>query len=568
MSKRPLSLIDKQVMWNRLIAVVEEQAQTLQRTAFSTIVRESGDLAAGVFDTKGRMVAQAVTGTPGHINTMALNVGHVLAVHPAETMRDGDVYITNDPWLGTGHTNDFCITTPVFRNGGIVGLFACNCHLMDIGGVIGPDQSTDLYMEGLLIPILKLVDAGAINETLMALIRTNTRLPIDTEGDVYAMISCNEVGYAGLNMMMEEFALDQLDELADHIIDESRQAVLRNIRALPFGTWHSEMYLDGYEEPLLLKCALTIAETGINVDFTGSSPMVKHNINVPICYTLAYTSFGIGCIVAKGIPNNAGSLEPITVSSPEGTIMHAQKPAAVVARHIVGISLPDLVFGALRQAVPDRVPAEGAGCLWGIRANGPNSSPAHHGDNYRVGLVTTGGMGALPFRDGLSATGYPSGVRGGPVEIFESMSTLVVWRKQYRQDSGGAGKFRGGLGQEMMVANAIAEPFTYFASYERTKIAARGVDGGRDGDLGSLRLSTGGTLPGKGSYEIPIGTKVLINSPGAGGHGDPRQRERHAVARDLELGLISEKTAREVYGLALPDKHGAIGRTQAIEPAE
>lgn len=557
MSRKPLSLIEKQVMWNRLIAVVEEQAQTLQRTAFSTIVRESGDLAAGVFDIKGRMLAQAVTGTPGHINTMALNVGHILRAHPAETMKDGDVYITNDPWLGTGHTNDFCITTPVFRGGAIVGLFACNCHLMDIGGVIGPDQSTDLYMEGLLIPILKLVDGGAVNETLMAMIRTNTRMPVDTEGDVYAMIACNDVGYAGLNMMMDEFQLDALDELADHIIDASREAVLANIRKLPFGTWHSEMWLDGYDELIPLRCALTISESGINVDFTGSSPMVPYNINVPICYTLAYTSFGIGCIVSKGIPNNAGSLEPITVSSPEGTIMHAQKPAAVVARHIVGIMLPDLVFGALRQATPDRVPAEGAGCLWGINARGPRTSPPKYGDTFRVGVVTTGGMGALPYRDGLSATGYPSGVRGGPVEIFESMSTMVVWRKQYRQDSGGAGRFRGGLGQEIILGNILDEPFTYFASYERTRVAARGVDGGHDGEKGSVRLSTGETLRGKGTYKIPAGVRVLINSPGAGGHGNPRDRDREAVARDLALGLISEEMAASAYGFPAPAQEAA-----------
>lgn len=544
-----LSLIDKQVMWNRLIAVVEEQAQTLQRTAFSTIVRESGDLAAGVFDTKGRMLAQAVTGTPGHINTMALNVGHVLAAHPAQTMQDGDVYITNDPWLGTGHTNDFCITTPVFRGGEMVGLFACNCHLMDIGGVLGPTSSTDLYMEGLIIPILKLVEAGEINETLMAMIRTNTRLPVDTEGDVYAMISCNDVGYAGLNMMMDEFGISSLDELATHILDTSREAVLANIHALPFGTWHSEMWLDGYDEPILLKAALTISNGGINVDYGGSSPMVRQNINVPICYTLAYTSFGIGCIVSKGIPNNAGSLEPITVSSPEGTIMHAQKPAAVVSRHIVGISLPDVVFGALRQAVPDKVPAEGAGCLWHVNGTGPRSSPPVYGETYRVGLVTTGGMGALPYRDGLSATGFPSGVRGGPVEIFESMSTLVLWRKQYRQDSGGAGRFRGGLGQEMILGNSLPEPFTYFASYERTRFAARGVDGGADGAIGSLGLLSGPAFAGKGTYTIPAGERLYINSPGAGGHGNPADRDRAAVLRDLELGLISAEAAEALYGL-------------------
>ena len=553
---RSPSLIDKQVMWNRLVSIVEEQAQTLQRTAFSIIVRESGDLAAGVFDTRGRMLAQAVTGTPGHVNTMALNVGHVIAAHPVETMKDGDVYITNDPWLGTGHTNDFCITTPVFRSGELVGLFACNAHLMDIGGVLGPSQSTDLYMEGLIIPILKLVDGGAVNETLMAIIRSNTRLPVETEGDVYAMIACNDVGAAGLHAMMDEFAIGSLDELADHIVDTSREAVLNNIRKLPRGTWHSELTLDGYDEPVLLRAALTIAETGIHVDFSGTSPMVQQNINVPICYTLAYTAFGIGCVVARGIPNNAGSLEPITVSSPAGTIVNASKPAAVVARHIVGLMMPDLVFGCLRQILPDRVPAEGAGVLWGIIASGPRTSPPRADEQYRVGIITTGGMGALPFRDGLSATGYPSGVRGGPVEIFESMSTLVFWRKQYRTDSGGAGTFRGGLGQQIEIGNALDEPFVFYSSFERTKFAARGGDGGHDGALGVIRTGSGERLAGKGTFSIDAGTRLHIESPGGGGIGEPLRRSRDAVARDLVHGLISAEAARDIYGFD-PDDPGS-----------
>jgi len=543
-----LSDIQKQVIWDRLIAIVEEQAQTLQRTAFSTIVRESGDLAAGVFDRQGRMLAQAVTGTPGHINTMALNVGHVLERFPIDTLADGDVIITNDPWLGTGHTNDFCITTPVFRDGKAVGLFACNCHLMDIGGVLGMAASTDLYMEGLLIPLLKIVEAGKINSTLMAMITANTRLAVETEGDVYAMISSNAVGAEGLLRMMDEFELDSLDEAANYIINVSRKAVHENILALPKGTWHNEMTLDGYGDPITLKAALTISDSGINVDFTGSSMMIQRNINVPICYTLAYTAFGIACIVSPNIPNNAGSLELFSVSSPPGTIMNALKPAAVVARHIVGLMMPDLVFGCLRQLVPDRVPAEGAGVLWGIRASGPWTSPPEHNNIYRVGIVTTGGMGALPYRDGLSATGYPSGVRGAPVEVFEAMSTLLLWKKEYRSDSGGAGLYRGGMGQSIEVENLVPEPFTYFNSYERMKFPARGIAGGMDGAVGTVHLSTGNSLTGKGSHTIPEGTRLIINSPGGGGFGNPAERSLTELQRDIEFGYVSPEHAEKAYG--------------------
>src|SRR3954447_6062575 len=235
------SLIDLQIMWHRLIAVVEEQAQVLLRTAFSTIVREAGDLSAGVFDLESRMLAQAVTGTPGHVNSMAESVKHFIRHFPIATMEEGDVYITNDPWMGTGHLNDFVLTTPCFRKGKLVALFSCTSHLMDIGGIgFGPDAH-DVFMEGLYIPMLKLAERGKVNETLMAMIRANTRLPVDTEGDTYSLAACNDVGAKRLAEMMEEFGIDSLDPLAEHILARSREAVMAEIAKLPRGTWRNEM---------------------------------------------------------------------------------------------------------------------------------------------------------------------------------------------------------------------------------------------------------------------------------------------------------------------------------------
>jgi N-methylhydantoinase B len=552
-----LSVIDRQIMWSRLIAVVEEQAQILQRTAFSTIVRESGDLAAGVFDADGRMLAQAVTGTPGHINSMALAVGHVIDHYPIHSMQPGDIYIHNDPWMGTGHTNDISITTPCFRDDVLVGFLACNSHIMDIGGLIDRASSTDVFMEGLYLPILKIVDGGVLNETLMAVIRANTRQPVETVGDVYSLMNCNDVGCTRLIEMMEEFGLDQLDELADHIIDTSRDAVQCEIRKLPEGTWHASLSLDGQGEPVELKAALTISDGHVHVDYTGSAPMSKRNFNVPICYALAYTSYALGVIIARDIPNNAGSLEPRTVSAPEGCILNAIKPAAVISRSQVGLMLPDLVFGCLRQAIPDRVPAESTCALWGITVLGPKTSPPKVNDRYQVQVVTTGGMGALPFRDGMSATGFPSGVRGGPIEIFESLSTVIVWRKEYRQDSGGAGRMRGGLGQIIEMENGIEEAFLYNTTYERVDHPARGVDGGGYGAAGVIQLRSGQHLSGKGQHQIPAGDRVFILSPGGGGVGDPRQRGRAEVEADLANELISPAAARDLYGLdiAAPASH-------------
>ena len=314
------SPIDLQIMWNRLIAVVEEQGRVLIRTAFSSIVRECGDISAGVFDTRGRMLAQAVTGTPGHVNSMAESVKHFIRAFPVATMKEGDTYICNDPWLGTGHLNDFVVTTPVFLHGRLVALFSCTSHIVDIGGINGPDAA-DVFMEGLYIPMLRLVDRGVVNETLMAMIRANTRLPVDTVGDTYSLAGCNDVGARRLVEMMGEFGIDSLDELAEHIITRSRAAVLAEIAALPRGSWSYAMTADGYDGPLPLRARLTVSADRVHVDYTGTAGPLERGINVPLAYTTAYTVFGLGCIVSSRIPNNAGSLEPLTVWAPPDTIL-------------------------------------------------------------------------------------------------------------------------------------------------------------------------------------------------------------------------------------------------------
>jgi N-methylhydantoinase B len=542
MSAQP-GLIDLQIMWNRLIAVVGEQAQVLIRTAFSPIVRECEDISAGVFDLKGRMLAQAVTGTPGHINSMAEAVKHFIRHFPVETMKEGDAYITNDPWMGTGHLNDFVITTPAFHKGKLVGLFSCTSHLMDIGGLGNGPEASDVFMEGLYIPMLKLIDQGKVNETLMAMIRANTRLPVDTEGDTYSLAACNDVGVRALSAMMEEFGIDTLDPLAEHIIARSREAVLAEIAKLPKGTWSFSMMVDGYDHPLELKSTLTISEDGIHVDYTGTSEAVRRGINVPVAYTTAYTVFGLGCVVAAHIPNNAGSLAPLTVSAPAGAILNAQKPAPVSSRHIIGQMLPDMVFGCLRQGIPDRVPAEGTSCIWNITVRGarPQGYGPNHG--YALAITTNGGTGGRPAQDGLSATAYPSGVHGTPVEIAEIQSPLMFWRKEFRPDSGGAGRQRGGLGQIMEIENRDDAPFELLAAFDRIQYPPRGRDGGADGAAGYVGLGSGQVLRGKGLQVIPAGERLVVLTPGGGGLGAPVERDPAKVAADLRNGLISAETA-------------------------
>ena len=544
------SQLDRQLIWDRLLAIVEEQAQTLMRTAFSTVVREAGDLSAGVFTVDGDMLAQAVTGTPGHVNAMAAAVGKFLRVHPLDTLADGDVLLTNDPWDGTGHLNDFTVVTPIFRSGVCRALFASTSHIADVGGRgFGPDAN-DLFEEGLRIPISPLFRQGQRDETLMALIKANVRDPVTAEGDLHSLTACNELGGRALNEMLDDFGLDDLSEVAAFIIETSRTAMRREIEALPDGEYAHEMMIDGYREPVLLKALLTIKGTSLTVDFAGSSPRSDAGINVPLPYTEAYASFGVRCIVGNEVPNNAGSLAAVTITAPEGSILNAPPPSAVSARHSVGQMLPDVVLGCLAQVVPEQVPAEGASCIWNpVFLNAPTAGQGNAASAPFVSNpIFNGGTGARASKDGLSTTAFPSGVRTTSTEINEATTPLVIWRKEYRQDSGGSGARRGGLGQTIEVSHREGAAFVISKMFDRIGHPARGRAGGGAGKAGSVRLQDGTELPGKGRDLVPAGATLILETPGGGGIGAAADREAQAIEADLRAGLVSAAAARADYG--------------------
>ena len=554
-STRPaLSRVQDQIMWSRLLSVVEEQARTLVRTAFSTPVREAGDLSAGVFDLSGRMLAQAVTGTPGHVNAMAESVGFFLRDHPVSTLADGDVLITNDPWEGTGHLNDFTVVTPAFVAGRPVALFAATSHIADVGGRGFGADANQVFEEGIRLPIGYLMRAGRVDDTLIRLVRANVRDPDVAQGDLYSLAACNRTGCERLAAMMAEFALDSLDPLAEMIISVSRRAMLERIRALRPGTYRSQMRIDGYDHDLDLACALTVSRDGIRIDFDGTSPMSPRGINVPLTYTRAYASFGVRCVVGSEVPNNAGSLSTIAVGASLGSILNAPRPAAVAARHAIGQMLPDVVLGCLEQAMePGSVPAEGASCLWNpVLLGGPGLTGAYPygaSEAFVVNPFHTGGTGARPGKDGLSATAFPSGVRSTPVEITETVAPLIFWRKEYIPDSGGPGEFRGGLGQVMEIAHASGEPFAISKMFERVRNPARGRAGGHNGALGRVYVPGGRELRAKGREVVPPGHRIVLETPGGGGLGDPAMRSRELVREDVLDEYVSEKAATREYGL-------------------
>ena len=560
-----LAQIHTQIMWNRLIAVVEEQAQIMMRTAFSTSVREAGDLSAGVFDRDGRMLAQAVTGTPGHVNSMANAVKYFLDVYPLKSMKPGDHYITNDPWLTSGHLHDITVVTPSFYRGEAIGLFANTIHVVDIGGLgMGPD-GRQVFEEGLAIPIMPLAREGRMNEDLLRLVRANVREPLQVEGDIYACAACNDEGSRRLTEMMDEFEIANLDRLGDTIVEASREATLARIRSLPKGTYRNSMTMDGYDKPLVLNAALTIADDGIHVDFDGTSPASSYGINVVFNYCLAYTAFGVKCLVAPEVPNNAGSLAPITVSAPEGCVLNAKRPWPVAARHTVGQMLPDVVAGCLHQAVGGGVPAEGASSLWNPQIFGGGSlvdevadgTDANTLPEFSTVIFHCGGAGARPGKDGLSATAFPSGVRTIPIEATESVAPVVFYRREFRESSGGPGKFRGGLGQVIELGGAGATPIALLCNFERVHNPARGRDGGQPGGAGAVSLRSGRPIRPKGRQTVPPRDAIQLQLPGGGGFGDPRTRDPQRVRDDVLDGLITADEARRDYGVSI-DERGVI----------
>lgn len=544
MTNKATDPITLEVIWNRFLSVANEQQDALIRTAFSTIVRESQDLACGLFDTRGRMIAQSLSGTPGHINAMATSMQHFLAAFPSERLSPGDVLITNDPWQTAGQINDITITTPVFKQDRLVALFANTCHSADIGGRILSAEAREVFEEGLRIPIMKLFDRGAPNRVLMQIVRSNVRLPDEVIGDFYAQAACNDAGGRALLEMMEEFDLDSIDKVADEIIRRSEAAVRAEIANLPSGEWSNETWSDGFEEPIVVRCKVRVAGDEIFIDFTGSSPQSTRGINVVLNYTHAYASFAIKAAICPDVPHNEGSFRPVHVSAPPGSILNALEPAPVASRQVIGHFIPSAIFAALSGAMPGRLMAPGADPIWLSVWRGQNPP-------FTLTLFQVGGTGARPSKDGLNAVGFPSGVAGVPAEIIESLSPVVLQRRQLRPDSGGTGKWRGGLGQLTEFSRRGDGKWSVSSIADRTVYPAPGLLGGQAGATGEVRLGDGTRLHAKALVELRPGDVVHVNLPGGGGYGDPFERDVDKVRWDVIEGYISVEEAERKYGVAV-----------------
>ncbi|HYM68078.1 MAG TPA: hydantoinase B/oxoprolinase family protein [bacterium] len=535
-----------QVLWQRLISVANEQAAALIRTAFTPIVRDAEDLSAAVFDRRGHMIAQSVTGTPGHINSMATGMKHFLAAYPPETLSPGDVLITNDPWQTSGHLHDLTVATPVFLHDTLAGLFANTCHALDIGGRPFSADADDVYEEGLYIPIMKLYERGEPNESLFRILRANVRAPVPVLGDVHAQVACNDVGARSLLALIEEFRLDTLDAVAETIIRRSEEAMRRAIATLPDGEYSSETAADGFDHPIRIKTRVVVAGDSVTVDYTGTSPRNRRGINVPLNYTEAYTTFAIKAAISPEVPNNDGSFRPIRVIAPPDCILNAQPPAPVGARAIVGHFLPGTIFRALGSAAGDRAMAAGADSVCLITVHGETSN-----DPFTYTFFCLGGMGARAGKDGLSTTGFPSGVAGTAAEVTETFAPVLIHRRELRDGSGGAGRHRGGLGQTIDLAIRTGRAYGVAATADRTRFPAEGVEGGHAGAPARTVLDTGEVLDFKSTQQLAPERRTVLELAGGGGFGEPFARDPRAVLRDVLNGFVRIDEARDQYGVVI-----------------
>ena len=532
------------ILWDRLISVADEIVETLVRTSFSTIVREGYDLSVMLFDRNGRMLVQGTRSIPVFIGTAPVTLAFMLERFPPHTLQPGDVIVTNDPIMGTGHLFDISVMRPVFRRGAIVGYSMSITHLPDIGGMGFSAVATEMFHEGLQIPVAKLYEAGRLNQLLIDIIRRNVRTPEQVIGDIMANVSCNEVGARQLLEFMDEYGVDDLVPLSDAIRSQSERAMREKIRTIPDGVYTNRISFEGIEGPLQLACRIDKRGDAMTIDFDGSSGPVRGGINVPFCYARAMALYSIKCITAPTIPNNEGSAAPVKVTAPVGSILNAQPPSPTAGRHVVGHFVTPLIFGALAEALPDRVQAD-TGMLNIVTFQGRHRA----GHPITTLYFVAGGFGALEGLDGAPTTPGPSNMACVPVEIWESRTSVSVVSKRLLPDSGGAGEWRGGLGQEIRLRNDTGHPMVVFSMANRTEFPAAGLRGGRSGAPREHRINDQVVHP-KGRQELAPGDVLTLREAGGAGIGDPRARARDRLRADVADGYVTAEAAVKLYRLS------------------
>lgn len=537
-----------QVIWRRLIAIADEAAATLRRTSFSPIVRESNDFACVLFDAEGLAIAENTIGIPSFNMTLGRTLSHCLSKRPASEWRPGDVGICNDPWLTSGHLPDFTIVAPIFSGKRLLGWAGSIAHMADIGGALWSADTREVFEEGIRIPFSLLMREGVYNEDLVRILRANVRIPDLVMGDLAAQVSAGEAAARALKNLAEHEGISDFSEISRAIRERSENAMRRAISQIPDGTYKSAVDMDGADDgPIHIEVAIKKKGTELFIDYAGTSPQASRAINTVLNYTEAYTCYPLKCLFDPATPRNDGSYKMIHVSAPEGSILNPRFPAPVNARQLVGHCLPAVLYGALAPVAAEHVTADsGSAPTLRILINGFRDDRTP----YTTIFFINGGMGARAKRDGLSATCFPSNVVCGSMEIIEALAPLRIWKKELAADSGGAGSFRGGLGQDVEIELIGREKATVSVLADRLEHPAEGVLNGMPGAPSRVALNgKDGVIPVKGKSRIKNGDRLQIRYPGGGGYGRPRDRDRASILHDIEEGLISKDVAKQVYGL-------------------
>jgi N-methylhydantoinase B len=535
--------ITLEVLWSRLVAVADESATTLLRTAFSTIIRESNDYATCLMNVRGETLAECSGGIPTFAGLIGRTCRNFLTRFPVESWREGDCIITNDPWLGTGHLPDILMISPVFFNNRLVGFSGTAAHTPDVGGTLGP-MNKEIFEEGIRIPPMHLFRKGILNEDLADIFRANVRLPEIVMGDLEAQATANKVCSRGALSFLQDTGLTDFVDLSAEIQSLSESAMRTAIRRIPDGAYRSEVSIDGFaDQPTTIRCAIKVEGDGIEIDYAGTSPQINLGINCTLNYTSAYTIYPLKCVLDPHTRRNEGSYRPIKVTAPEGCILNATFPSPVSSRNLTGHVASCALYQALAQVIPDAVMADSGGApAMRVRFDGRRDD----GSRYSTILFVSAGMGASSSADGLSTTAFPTNSGAGSLEAIEAVSPLLFKRKEFRTDSGGSGKYRGGLGQICEVVNRSKFPGQVLIQGDRERHPALGLLGGEPGAVAKADID-GRAVPLKSKNVFNTGSAVSLYFAGGGGFGNPRERDPDAIKLDLKEGKISQQAAA-TYG--------------------
>ena len=556
---KTISALQLGIVWRRLTGLMDEVAQTFVRTSFSVVVRENWDLACSLMDADGRVFAQSSRSIPSFLGTMPTTLKAMLQKHPQHSLEPGDVLISNDPWIGTGHLNDITMVRPIFRGSELVAFVGSTFHTVDIGGAPSP-FAKDSYEEGLCIPILKIVRRGEENQDVISFLQENLREPNETLGDIRAQFAAYDLAQTKLLNLLQQEGIDDLISVTDAILSRSELSMRKMLEAIPDGECTDQVTADGFEKPLTICCSIKKTGSDILVDYAGTDPQIDKPINSVYNFTFAYSAYAIKCAFDPNSPNNDGGLRPLTLLAPEGSLVNPTRPAPVWGRHLSGHYLPFVIFGALSKIIPDKVIADSGSPIWNVYFKGVDRTNR----KFVKMFFMSGGYGARAQSDGPACLSFPTNIANNPIEQFENQTPMLVTEKSLITDSGGAGMYRGGLGQRLSFQSLSPEPLTFMIRHERIKYPPRGFLGGIDGRLG-IDLVDGQRIPGKSVMSLKQGQTVTFETPGGGGMFSPLKRDPVALAKDLQDGVVSNLSARNDYGQTAAQLEAASMATQGTE---